>query len=312
MKSFLRYAAIPVIRAVIVAAGVSFLAFALLEAAPSDSAEMIAIARYGAFGFSEQMVQNIRDEEGFNSPLAIRYVRWAAHIIRGDFGNSIVRLTPVARELWPRTASTLLLASTSMAVTLLAALPLGIAPGIWPGSKTGKLLDFCSAAAASLPQFWLGNLLILIFAVSLSWLPTAGDEGLLTLILPAMSIAIVQVPWTASLLRAALLNGSHAVHVCAARARGISRCGILFRHVLRPALAPVIAILGVQFAVLLEGAVIVETVFARPGLGRLAVDSVVARDFPVLLACVVTIGVVTTAASTLASFFQKWLDPRIH
>jgi peptide/nickel transport system permease protein len=259
-----------------VAIGVSFLAFALLETAPGDSAEMIAIARYGAFGFTDQMVAKIREDEGLNSPFVVRYARWAGEAGRGNLGKSLIRLSPVSQELWPRTQSTLALAMASMIVTLLLAFPLGLVPGIWPRSTIGKTFEFVTAAAASVPAFWLGNVLILIFAVTLSWLPAAGDEGFAGLVLPTLSIGIVQAPWMASLLRSAIREASHAMHVRAARSRGVSERGILFRHVLLPGMAPIAALLGLQFAVLLEGAVIVETIFARPGLGRLAVDSVIA------------------------------------
>jgi peptide/nickel transport system permease protein len=301
----------PGTRALAVAFGVSILAFALLEIAPGDPAEMIAIARYGAFGFTDQMVEKIREEEGLNSPFTIRYSRWVFRAIRGDFGNSIVRLTPVARELAPRARSTLALAGASMALTLLLALPLGIVPALLHGSLIGRVFLWCSAIAAALPAFWLGNLLILLFAVLLSWLPAAGDEGPSALVLPTVSIAIVQAPWAASLLRSAVLTTSRSTHVQAARARGVSALGILVRHQLFPALAPLIALLGIQFAWLLEGAVIVEIVFARPGLGRMVVEAVVARDFPVLLACVATIGAATAMVSACAALVQKWLDPRI-
>jgi peptide/nickel transport system permease protein len=298
-------------RALAVALGVSFLAFALLEFAPGDSAEMIAIARYGSFGFTDEMVQSIRIEQGLDAPFPVRYVRWAAGLARGDFGQSVVRLAPISADLWSRSVSTISLAFASMLLSLAIALPLGLIMGSKPRSRVAKFLDVLCAMSAALPVFWLGNVLILIFAVMFSLLPATGDAEASSLVLPTLSIALIQTPWTASLLRSALIETSRFAHVQAARARGVPSWDVLMRHRLLPAITPVIALLGVQFATLLEGAVIVETLFARPGLGRLAVDAIVARDFPVVLACVVVISATTVAVSTFADILQSWLDPRV-
>ncbi len=294
----------------VVILGVTILTFGLMHFAPGDAAEMIAQSRYGA-DLSQEQVDGIRIREGLDAPIYIQYVRWLSPLLRGDLGRSLVNERPVLAEILRRFPATLQLTLAGMAVSLLIALPIGLLSAV----KQNSAVDYAGITLAllgvSMPNFWLALILILIFSLHAAWFPVFGMGGVRHLVLPALTLGTGLAAISTRLIRSSMLEVLGQDYVLAARARGVAEQLVIGKHAFRNAMIPVVTVIGLQFAHLLEGAVIVETIFAWPGMGKLLVDSIFARDFPMIQGCALLFAGFVTLINLLVDLSYPCLDPRI-
>ena len=294
----------------IVLMGVTLVAFSAMCLAPGDPAEVIALARYGE-DLSASQVETLREAEGLNAPVHVQYLIWLSHLLRLDLGKSLVTSEDILAEIRQKLPATAELAIASLLISLLIALPAGILGALRKNTLLDKSCMFVSLVGVSIPNFWLGLLLIWLFALTLHILPSFGYGSLKHLVLPALTLGTSMAAVTARLTRASLLEVLGQEYIVAARARGFDEHTILFRHALKNALLPVITFAGMQFGYLLGGAVIVETIFSWPGIGKLLVDSIFARDFSMVQGCVLFIAVLFSLSSLAVDILYAVLDPRI-
>ncbi|MHB8731747.1 MAG: ABC transporter permease, partial [bacterium] len=256
---------------------VSVLVFLMSHLTPGDPATIMLGENASAAD-----VARLRHELGLDRPLAVQYGRYLAGVVRGDLGRSIRSGRPVGLEIWERFPPTLQLTLAAMAIAAVTGVLLGALAATSRTAAADTLLMGTSLLGISMPSFWLGLLLILLFGLVLHWFPIAGGEDWRALVLPALTLGAQAAAVLARLTRASLLDVLPSDFVRTARAKGVAGTRVLFRHALRNALIPVVTVMGLQFGALLGGAVIVESVFARSGLGRFAVAAVQSRDFPVI------------------------------
>lgn len=288
---------------------VSILTFGLIRLAPGDPAE-VALRNQGAMLTVEAIAQ-MRGQMGLNDPTLVQYARWLGRAVRFDFGASVRSGQPVAEVISIRLVPTLQLAAAGLAVSLVVALPLGLLAAVRPHSWVDHLSRLLALAGASMPSFWLGLLLIYYFAVVLDWLPAMGRKTPTHLVLPALTLGLGLAPTFARLLRASLLEILGEDYIRTARAKGVFERNVIFRHALRNALLPLFTVFGLTAAHLLGGVVIVETIFAWPGLGQLTVDAILTRDFPTVQALVLLLSVAFVLANLAVDLCYPLLDPRI-
>jgi ABC-type dipeptide/oligopeptide/nickel transport system permease component len=232
-------------------------------------------------------------------------------VTRGDLGSSLRTNQPVVREIAQRLPATLELALASMAVAILLALPLGIIAAVRAGTAIDHVATTLALVGISLPNFWLGPLLAIVFAISLGWLPVSGRGTPAHLVLPAITLGAPLAAALARMTRASLLEQLRQLYVLAAMARGVSRARAVLRHAFRNSLIPIVTVLGLQFGGVLTGTVVTETVFAWPGVGRLLIQSITARDYPAVQGCILFIAVIYVAMNLLVDIAYGFLDPRI-
>ncbi|BBO81941.1 ABC transporter permease [Desulfosarcina ovata subsp. sediminis] len=299
------------VSSVIAVTGVSLLTFLLLFVLPGDPAEMLAIAKYGARDATPEAIDHIIRQEGLDRPLGIQYARWLKEVLGGDLGKSRISGKPVWQEINTRLPATLFLAGTGLAISLCTGLPLGIVAAMKRNTVWDYLATGTSLIGVAVPNFWLGLILILVFGLYLGWLPTFGCGTPGHLVLPAVTVGISMAGITARLTRSAVIDVLGQAYVKTARAKGLPKRVILGRHVLKNALIPIVTIAGLQLGHLLEGTVIVETIFAWPGIGRLLIEAVHNRDVPQIQGCVLYIAVVFCAVNLFIDFFYTCLDPRV-
>ncbi len=262
-------------------------------------------------GATAEQIAQLRHLLGFDQPLYLQYFDYLGTLAHGDLGQSLVQRLPVSLILFSRLPYTLALAVGSLTVALVIGIPAGITMAVWRGGIVERLLSALVLAGQSLPTFWSGVLLILLFGVTLRWLPTSGAEGFASLIMPSVALGAVAMSTFARMTRISVLDELSRDYVNAARARGLSMRGVVIRHVLRNAAIPVITITALEIGNLLAGAVIVETVFAWPGIGQLAMQSIQARDFLVVQAIVLFVSLTYIALNLLADLAYTVVDPRI-
>ncbi len=290
--------------------GISLLAFALGNLAPGDPVEMILQQRTGEIPTSAA-VEQLRDQLGLNAPAPLRYARWVAQAAQGNLGLSYRTGAPVEQALLERLPSTLQLAAASLVLSILIALPLGVAAAVRRGSWVDHMSRLIALLGTSVPAFLLGYALIMLFAVTLHLLPVAGSDGAASLVLPVLTLALAEAAALTRLTRASMLEVLGEDYVRTARAKGVPRGRVLVRHALRNALNPLVTLTGVRAGRLLGGAVIVETVFARPGIGRLVVDSIHDRDYPLIQGFVLLLGTIFLLANLAVDLSYARLDPRM-
>jgi peptide/nickel transport system permease protein len=262
-------------------------------------------------GASAEQIAQLRHQLGFDRPVPVQFLAYLGDLVRLDFGESLVQRAPVLGILAERIPYTVALASGALLVAWGVGLPAGIAMAVWRDRWIARLLQAVVLAGQSLPTFWSGILLILLFGVTLRWLPTSGVDGPLSLVLPSLALGAVTMSSFARMTRSAVLDELGRDYVNAARARGLSRSSAVARHVLRNAAIPVVTIAALEIGNLLAGAVIVETVFAWPGIGQLAIQSIQSRDFLVVQAVVLFVSLVYVACNLLADLAYAAIDPRI-
>jgi peptide/nickel transport system permease protein len=290
--------------------GMALLVFILAQLAPGDPAALQAQAILGRPATSEEIAAE-RVRLGLDRPAPVRFASWLGDVARGDFGQSYRTGEPVTGALRERMPRTLLLAVLATALSVAIAAPLGIACAIRPGSMMDHAARALSLAGASMPSYWLGYVLIFTFAVRLHWLPVAGAGTWRHAILPSLTLAFGSAAIMLRLVRTEALELLGQDHVAVARAKGLPELQVLTRHVLRAVMIPLVTLVGLQFGNLLSGAVIIETVFNWPGMGRLAVDAIGSRDYPTIQAVVVVSGTIFLALNLAIDLLYTWADPRV-
>ena len=286
--------------------GVATLVFSLIHMIPGDPAQ----AMLGETA-SPADIAALRSKLGLDRPLLEQYAAFLGGLARGDLGTSLRTGEPVAQQIWQRAPATVELAAAAMVFAIGLAIPLGVLAAV----RRGTMVDFASMAVAltgiSVPNFWLGPMLAIVFSVWLEWLPVSGRGTWGHLVLPAVSLGAGLAAILARMTRATLLEELREPYVQAARARGASASRAVLRHALRSGLIPIVTLIGLQFGTVLTGAVITETVFAWPGIGRLLIQSIGFRDYPVVQGCILLIAVTYMAVNLLTDLAYGSLDPRI-
>jgi peptide/nickel transport system permease protein len=286
--------------------GVATLVFSLIHLIPGDP----ALAMLGETA-SEQDVAALRTRLGLDRPLLEQYGAFLGDAVRGDLGTSLRTSQPVTEAIFERLPATFELAFAAMLVSICLSIPLGIAAAVKRGTSVDHAATTLSLLGVSVPNFWLGPLLAIIFSIELGWLPVSGRGTPAHLILPAISLGAALAAILARMTRATLLEELREPYVQAARARGASRWRAVLHHAFRNSLIPVVTLIGLQFGAVLTGAVITETVFAWPGIGRLLIQSIGFRDYPIVQGCILLIAVTYVAMNLLTDLVYGVLDPRI-
>jgi ABC-type dipeptide/oligopeptide/nickel transport system permease component len=302
----LRFLARRLALTVLVLFGVATLVFSLIHLIPGDPAQ----AMLGEAA-SPKDVEDLRRRLGLDRPLIEQYGHFLRGAIRGDLGTSFRTGLPVTNQIVERLPATIELAGAAMMVAIVVAIPLGIAAAVRRGTFVDHSAMALALSGVSIPNFWLGPLLAIVFAVELGWLPVSGRGTWAHLVLPAISLGAALAAILARMMRATLLEELRELYVVAARARGVSRARAVLRHAFRNSLIPVVTIIGLQFGAVLTGAVITETVFAWPGIGRLLIQSIGFRDYPLVQGCILLIAVTYVAVNLLTDLLYGVLDPRI-
>jgi peptide/nickel transport system permease protein len=287
----------------------SLVAFALAHLARGDPAEIML--RVGGPEPSPAAVAALHRQLGLDRPLPEQYVTWVGRAVRLDLGQSLVSRRPVMEEFRARLGATLELAGAGFLLAALFGLGGGLLGAAFRGGWVDRATWLLALAGASVPAYWVGLLLAYLFGVVLGWLPVAGNESGRHLILPAVTLACTYVGLQVRLVRASLLTALAEPFVVVARAKGLSRRQELLGHALPRAAGPSIHALGVAAGQMLGGAMVVETIFAWPGVGRLAVQSVFSRDYPMIQAYVLFLGTIFLAVNFVADLAHAWLDPTV-
>jgi len=260
---------------------------------------------------SHEDIVKLRQALGLDRPLPVQYWLFLSHTVRGDFGRSIKGQVPVLDLIEDRLPHSLKLAAVSLVITLLLAFPLGVMAAVKKDTSIDIFANLIAVLGQSLPQFWVGIVLIQIFAVRLRWLPVAGTGSFWHYILPGFTLGWFLVAGVMRLLRSSMLDVLDSEFVKLARIKGVSGRGVIWKHALKNALIPVLTFAAIYLAVLITGAILVETVFAWPGIGQLIYQGIVYRDFPVIQAVVMLTAVIVVAVNFLVDIAYGYLDPRI-
>lgn len=286
--------------------GVATLVFSLIHLVPGDPAQAML-----GDGASPEDIAQLRTRLGLDRPLTEQYGHYLKGLMRGDLGTSLRTQQPVTAQIAERLPATAELASAAMLVAVALALPLGLAAAVWRGTWVDQGAMALALVGISVPGFWLGPLLALIFAVELGWLPVSGRGTLSHLVLPAITLGSALAAILARMTRASVLEELREQYVVAARARGVSRLRAVVVHALRNSLIPVVTILGLQLGAVLTGSIITETIFSWPGVGRLLIQSINFRDYPMVQGCILLIAVTYVTMNLVTDLLYGWLDPRI-
>jgi peptide/nickel transport system permease protein len=293
---------------------VATVAFVLVHLAPGDPASVIA----GPYA-SPADVERLRARLGLDQPLPVQLGRWYWRLLQGDLGSSIFLRRPVAEAILDRAEPTLLLTTGATLVAVLLGVPAGIVSARRHGRLVDQVLMVFAVLGASVPNFLLGLLMILVFAVWLGWFPVAGyvplDAGpwrtLRSLVMPAVALGLVQSALIARITRSAMLDVLREQFITTGRAKGLGEGTVVYKHALKNAFVPTVTVIGISFAVLLGGAVVVEQVFNIPGVGRLIISAVLLRDYPVVQGVILIVGGVYVVVNLMVDLAYLLLDPRI-
>ncbi len=301
----LAYALKRALLALLVALTVSLVCFLLVHLSTD-----VAVAMAGEGARSED-IEFIRQQYGFDRPLAVQYADWLGRAARGDFGDSLYFRTPVGQIVWERFPVTLTLGAWAILIALGLSIPLGVLAAMRPNSWIDRLTLTLAVIGQAMPSFWFALLLILVFGVHLGWLPISGSDSQAHFVLPAIALAYYAAPAIMRLTRSGMLEVLGSDYIRTARAKGLRPPAVLFKHALRNAVIPVVALAAVQLGFMLGGSVVIETVFALNGLGYLAWEAILHNDFPVVQAIVLLIALIYIALTLFADLANGWLDPRI-
>jgi peptide/nickel transport system permease protein len=290
--------------------GVSILVFLMMSLTPGGAIEAMVL-RGGAQVSGEDLAR-FRQEMGLNDPLHVQYLRFLRKALRGDLGRSLRTNRSVSEMLWEQLPATMELAVAGMGLAVIVGVILGLVSALRQNSWMDSVSMALSLVGWSMPSFWLGLLMILVFALHLDWLPITGEGGRLArLVLPALTLALGTSGLIARLVRSAVLEVLRMDYVTTARAKGLAERLVISRHVVRNALIPVVTMVGLQFGRLLSGTVIIETVFARQGIGRVTVDAILTRDIPVVQGAVLLFAVIYVLSNLAVDLSYALIDPRI-
>ena len=295
--------------------GTTVVVFLLLRVIPGDPATAVLLTMFdpgaGSADLALADIEALREELGLSGPIAVQYLEWLGEILRGNLGTSLRSRQPIMGELAARVPGTLTLAGASLVVMLAIALPCGIIGALYAGRPADHASRILSLVGESLPNFFLGVLLVYLFALWLGWLPSMGRHGPESVILPALTLGTGIAATTARLLRASLLDTLSQPYMLMAEAKGLGRGRLLFRHALRPALIPVLTAASLVLGGLLGGAVVVETVFAWPGVGRYMIEAIGGRDYPVIQGFTLFMATLFIVLNFCVDILYRVLDPRV-
>lgn len=292
--------------ALIVIFGVSTLVFLLIHIVPGDPVEVM-------LGESSQPADRaaLREALGLDRPIAGQLLHYYNNLLHFDFGESLHSKRPIVELLLERIPATFELAAAGLFVAMIIAFPLGMLAAVRKDTAWDHSAMFFSMFGISIPNFWMGPVLILVFSLWLGWFPVSGRDGFASLVLPALTLGTAMAAILSRMIRASLLEILGEDYIRTARAKGMSERIVLVHHAMRNAMLPVITLLGLQLGTLLGGAVITEIVFSWPGVGQLTIDAINRRDYPVVQACVLLISLAYVVVNTLTDLVYAWLDPRI-
>jgi peptide/nickel transport system permease protein len=289
---------------------VSIIVFSTMHVLPGDPAELMLAGAEGGAISAERMAE-LRTSMGLDDPLHVQYLRFAGNAVRGDLGTSIRFRSPVTELVLERFPYTLRLSLVGLAVAIVLGVVSGAAAAVWRGTwlDTGSMIF--SFLGVSMPIFWLGLLLIFFFGMQLQWLPVSGTADWRALVLPGFTLGFVSAGLISRLTRGSLVEVMHEDYVRTARSKGLGRWRTLVGHMAKNALIPVVTVLGLQFGGMLAGAVVTEVVFSRPGLGRLIVNAILWKDYPLIQGTVLFTAVLYLVVNLTVDLTYAWLDPRI-
>jgi peptide/nickel transport system permease protein len=290
---------------------VSIIVFFIMHALPGDPAQLMLAGAEGGAVTPERLAE-LRTQMGLDDPLAVQYFRFLGGAIHGDFGNSIRLRAPVMELIMDRFGSTMLLSLVGLGFSILIGLAFGILAALKQNSWIDTLSMVFSYIGVSMPIFWLGLLLILVFSFELGWFDPAGGTGFKSLVLPGFTLGFASAGIVSRLTRSSLIEVLNEDYIRTARAKGLSESLVIIRHALKNSMIPVITMVGLQFGGMLAGAVVTETVFSRPGLGRLIVSAILWKDYPLVQGSVMVLALIYVTVNLLVDISYAWLDPRIH
>jgi len=301
--------------AVAVLFGITVVVFLLLRLIPGDPATAVLLTMtnpgVGSAEITMGDIEALREELGLTDPLPVQYINWLGEILQGNLGTSLRSRQPILGELAVRIPGTLILAGAALVVMFAIALPSGIMGALYAGRTADHATRILSLTGESLPNFFLGVLLIYLFAIQLDWLPAIGRRGPESILLPAVTLGTGIAATTSRLLRASLLDTLSQPYILMAEAKGVPRGRLLLRHALRPAMIPVLTSSSLVAGGLLGGAVVVETVFAWPGVGRYMVEAIGGRDYPVIQGFTLFMAALFVTLNFLVDILYRFLDPRV-
>jgi peptide/nickel transport system permease protein len=286
--------------------GVATLVFSLIHLVPGDPVQ----AMLGESA-APQDIAELRGRLGLDRPLLVQYGAFLKGVTRGDLGASLRTNQTVTSAIAERLPATLELAFAAMSVAILISIPLGILAAVRAGTHVDHAATTLALVGISMPNFWLGPLLAILFSVTLGWLPVSGRGTPAHLVLPAITLGAPLAAVLARMTRASVIEELRELYVLAARARGVSRTRAVLRHAFRNSLIPIVTVLGLQFGAVLTGAVITETIFAWPGVGRLLIQSISFRDYPLVQGCILLIAITYVTMNLMTDLVYGFLDPRI-
>lgn len=306
----LRYISNRLVQLVPVLFLISLIVFMIMHALPGDPAQlMLAGAESGSV--TPERLEELREQMGLNDPLYVQYWRFLSRAVQGDLGQSIRLRSPVTELIGERFGATMQLSLGGLIVAVVIGLSTGILAALKQNSWIDRVSMLLAYIGVSMPLFWLGLLLILIFSFQLRWFPPAGGSGFKALVLPSITLGFVSAGIISRLTRSSLIETMNEDYVRTARAKGLPEHLTISRHALKNAFIPVITMLGIQFGGMLAGAVVTETVFSRPGLGRLVVSAILWKDYPLVQGIVLFLAVIYVLVNLLVDLSYAWLDPRI-
>ena len=308
-----RYTFRRAVTSVFVLFGVSVVTYLMMYLTPGDPAELVLRAQTV---HDQAAVEQFREQYRLDEPVWKQYGHWLWDVLHGDFGRSYVTNRPVSAMLVDSAPSTAILAVAAMAIALAIAVPAGVVSAVHTGQVPDSVSQLGSLLGVSMPNFWLGYILILVFSIgmpvrSLGVFPVSGAGSLDRLVLPALTLGSGVAAIMTRLLRSAMLEVLEEDYIRTARSKGLAERIVVYKHAFRNALVPVITVAGIQFGYLLNGAVVVEIVFARPGLGKLVIDALFDRDYPVIQAATLVIAAMFVGINFLVDVTYRYIDPRI-
>ncbi|MEI6290239.1 MAG: ABC transporter permease [Chloroflexota bacterium] len=293
---------------VLVLFGISVLVFSIIHLVPGDAVSAIL----GRQKINAATVAQLREQLGLNDPIPVQYWHYLEKALHGDLGESIRNYVPVSKAITEQLPSTIMLALSALVLALVTGFILGMAAALNHGSWLDTLAMGLSVSGLSIPTFWLGLLLIILFSVNLGWLPSISTgSGLAALVLPALTLGLPEASVVARMVRASMLDVLGKEYITSARAKGVQESMVILKHALRNALIPVVTFVGLQMAYLLGGSTIVETMFARQGIGRLAVQAISNRDYPMVQGVVLVTAVIYVIINTITDITYTVLNPKI-
>ena len=287
--------------------GIATLVFLILHLVPGDPVAVM----FSQQSMTQEQVHIVRERLGLNDPLPVQYVRYLWNAARGDLGQSVRGGLPVTELIARQFPYTLQLALWGMVMAVVLGLSSGTVAGLYHNSWFDGLVMMLSVGGVSIPGFWIGLMMIQLFSVRLNWLPSAGVGDWTHLIMPAVAIGLAEMAVIARMTRSNLIEVLHEDYVRTARAKGLRESAVITRHALKNTLIPTVTIMGVQIGRLLGGAVVMEAVFARPGIGNLAVKAIIDKDFPVAQGCVLVTALIYVVSNICVDLSYAYLDPRV-